>query len=96
MDDLEIIVRGKGSDISNDFYEPINIPIEQVEAKIGIKGFATFNNIPNILEEHNNKLKIKELGKGICFGHRGIRIGNDKQAVNGVGWSHISQTEKRG
>ncbi len=64
MDDtIEIIVKGKGSDISNDFYEPINIPIERVEAKLGIKGFATYNNIPNIVEGRNNKLKIKVPGQ---------------------------------
>lgn len=59
---MEIIVKEKGSDISNDFYEPINIPIERVEAKLGIKSFKTYNNIPNIVERHNNKLKIKVPG----------------------------------
>lgn len=59
MDDtIEIIVKGKGSDISNDFHEPINIPIERVEAKLGTKGFTTYNNIPNIIQESNNQLKI--------------------------------------
>ena len=47
MDDVEIIVRGKGSDISTDFYEPINIPLDIYEAKLGLKSFATYNNIPN-------------------------------------------------
>ena len=61
MDDsLEIIVKGKGSDISNDFYEPINIPIEEYEAKLGVKSFATFNNIPNVVAGRNNQLKIKK------------------------------------
>ena len=51
MDDVEIIVRGKGSDISTDFYEPINIPTDIYEAKLGLKGLATYNNIPNIVEQ---------------------------------------------
>lgn len=59
MDDLEIIVRGKGSDISCDFYDPIEIPVESYEAKIGVKNFATFNNIPNVVEGVNNQVKIK-------------------------------------
>ena len=63
MDDhIEIIVRGKGSDIQSDFYEPIQIPHETHEAKIGIKNFATFNNIPNIVDGVNNRLKIKVPG----------------------------------
>ena len=62
MDNVEIIVRGKGSDISTDFYEPINIPVDIFEAKIGLKSFATFNNIPNVVEGRNNKLKIKVPG----------------------------------
>ena len=45
MDNLDIIVRGKGSDISTDFYEPINIPTEVYDAKLGIKSFSTYNNI---------------------------------------------------
>ena len=66
MDDtIEIIVKGKGSDISNDFYEPIDIPTEHVEAKLGIKSFSTYNNIPNIVEGRNNKLKIKVPGQQI-------------------------------
>ena len=63
MDDVEIIVRGKGSDISTDFYEPINIPMDVYEAKLGLKSFATYNNIPNIVEGRNNKLKIKVPGE---------------------------------
>ena len=62
-DNIEFIVRGKGSDISNDFLEPINIPIETYEAKLGIKNFATYNNIPNIEAGRNNRLKIKVPGK---------------------------------
>ena len=59
MDDVEIIVRGKGSDISTDFYEPINVPTGVYEAKLGIKSFATYNNIPNEVAGKNNKLKLK-------------------------------------
>ena len=63
MDDVEIIVRGKGSDISTDFYESINIPTDIYEAKLGLKSFATYNNIPNIVEGVNNKLKVKVPGE---------------------------------
>ena len=59
---IEIIVSGQGSDISNDFYEPLNIPISDYEAKLGIKSFATYNNIPNVIEGENNGLKIKVPG----------------------------------
>ena len=45
--DIEIIVKGQGSDISCDFYEPIDIPIEEYDAKIGVKNFATFNKCRN-------------------------------------------------
>ena len=55
---IEFIVKGRGSDISNDFYEPIEIPADR-DAKLGIKGFSTYNNIPNIVEGRNNQLKIK-------------------------------------
>ena len=63
-DNIEFIVRGKGSDISNDFLEHIVIPIETHEAKLGIKNFATYNNIPNIEDGRNNRLKIKVPGDG--------------------------------
>ena len=62
-DNLELIVRGKGSDISNDFLEPIIIPIETHIAKLGIKIFATYNNIPNIEAKRNNQLKVKVPGE---------------------------------
>ena len=64
MDSCEIIVRGKGSDISSDFYEPINIPTEEYDAQIGLKSFSTYNNIPNVVEGRNNKLRIKVPGHG--------------------------------
>ena len=54
MDNVEIIVRGKGSDISTDFYEPINIPTDIYEAKLGVKSFVTFNDMPNFVEGHKN------------------------------------------
>ena len=60
---LEIIVKGNGSDISCDFYEPIEISTDVYDAKLGVKNFSTFNNIPNIEEGRNNQLKIKVPGK---------------------------------
>ena len=60
-DTIEIIVRGKGSDIGIDFYEPINIPANR-DAKLGVKSFSTYNNVPNIVEGQNNQLKIKVPG----------------------------------
>ena len=65
-DNVEIIVKGKGSDISNDFYEPINIPIDRVVAKLGVKSFSTYNNIPNIVRGRNNTLRIKVPGEAYC------------------------------
>ena len=62
-ENIEFIVRGKGSDISNDFLEPIVIPIETHLAKLGLKNFATYNNIPNIEVGRNNQIKIKVPGK---------------------------------
>ena len=61
-DNIELILKGKGSDISIDFYEPIVIPTEEFEAKLGLKSFSTYNNIPNIEEGRNNSLKIKVPG----------------------------------
>lgn len=58
-DNIELILNGKGSDISIDFYEPIVIPTEKYEAKLGLKSFSTYNNIPNIEEGKNNSLKIR-------------------------------------
>ena len=51
---LEFILKGKGSDVSSDFREPIIIPTEVYEARIGLKNFATYNNIPNIEQNQNN------------------------------------------
>ena len=63
MDNLiEIIVRGKGSKISSDFSEPIIIPSDVYSAQIGLKNFTTFNNIPNIVKDTNNQLKVKVPG----------------------------------
>ena len=61
-DNLELILRGRGSDISSDFLEPIIIPIETHVAKLGIKNFSTYNNIPNIETGRNNQVKIKVPG----------------------------------
>ena len=63
MDNLiEIIVKGKGSAISSDFLEPIIIPDDVYTAQIGLKSFATFNNIPNIVKGKNNQMKIRVPG----------------------------------
>ena len=61
-DNIELILNGKGSDISVDFYEPIVIPTEEYEAKLGLKSFSTYNNIPNVEVGRNNSLKIKVPG----------------------------------
>ncbi len=58
-DNLEFILKGRGSDISSDFLEPIVVPIETHVAKLGVKNFAFYNNIPNIETGKNNQLKIK-------------------------------------
>ena len=63
VDTREMIMKGKGSDLSNILVEPINIPIETVEAKLGLKSFATYNNIPNVEKGRNNQLKIKIPGR---------------------------------
>ena len=60
--DIEILVTGNGSDVSLDFYEPIDIPMEEYDARIGIKNFSTFNNIPNIQDGVNNCLNVKVPG----------------------------------
>ena len=70
MDSLiEIILKGKGSKISSDFAEPIIIPSEQFIAQIGVRNFATFNNIPNIVKGKKIKLKSRyPVSKvGTCF-----------------------------
>lgn len=59
---LEFLLKGKGSDISSDFYEPIIIPTDTYEARLGLKSFATYNNIPNVELNRNNQLKIKVPG----------------------------------
>ena len=61
-DNIELILNGKGSDISVDFYEPIVIPTDEYEAKLGLKSFSTYNNIPNVEKGRNNSLKIKVPG----------------------------------
>ena len=63
MDNLiEIILKGKGSTIASDFREPIMVPHDTHIAQMGLKNFATFNNIPNIVKGENNQVKIKVPG----------------------------------
>ena len=57
---IEFILKGNGSDISIDFHEPILVP---THAKLGLKNFVTYNNIPNITEGHNNNIRLKAPGK---------------------------------
>ena len=59
---LEFILKGEGSDVSCDFNEPILIPTDTYEAKLGLKNFATYNIIPNVELNVNNQLKIKVPG----------------------------------
>ena len=56
---MEFILKGKGSDISCDFHEPIIIPTDIYEASLGLKNFATYNNIPNVELNKNNQFKVK-------------------------------------
>ena len=58
-DNIELILNGKGSDISIDFYEPIVIPTDEYEAKLGSKSFSTHNNIPNV---EAVKIVVSKLG----------------------------------
>ena len=37
----EFILRGKGSDVSCDFGEPLIIPTDVYEARLGLKNFTT-------------------------------------------------------
>ena len=59
---IEFIVKGLGSDISTDLYEPLHIK-DGYEAKLGIKSFSTYNNVPNVESGRNNSLKIKVPGE---------------------------------
>ena len=61
-DNIELILNGNGSDISIDFYEPIVIPTDEFQAKLGLKSFSTYNNIPNVEVGKNNSLKLKGPG----------------------------------
>ena len=54
------ILKGNGSDISIDFHEPILLPNH---AKLGLKNFVTYNNIPNITENYNNNIRLKAPGE---------------------------------
>ena len=62
MDTLEFILKGEGSDLVVDFREPITIPAGY-EAKLGLKGFVCYNNIPNITWDRNNSVLLKAPGK---------------------------------
>ena len=59
----EFILRGKGSDVSCDFGEPLIIPTDVYEARLGLKNFTTYNNIPNVETNVNNQIKVKVPGK---------------------------------
>ena len=56
---IEFILKGNGSDLSIDFHEPILLPNH---AKLGLKNFVTYNNIPNITEGVNNNIRLKVPG----------------------------------
>ena len=56
---FEFILRGRGSDISTKFSEPIIIPTNLYEGKIGLKGFVCYHSIPNITQNVNNKIRIR-------------------------------------
>ena len=55
----EYILKGKGSDITINFPQPIIIPTQTHEGKVGLKNLVLYNNIPNVTENKNNKLRIK-------------------------------------
>ena len=57
--EMEFILSGRGTDISCVLRDPIEIPTEEFDAGLGLKNFSTFNNLPNIIEGKNNKLKIR-------------------------------------
>ena len=59
---FEIILKGHGADIDISFKEPIIIPTNVYEGKIGLKSFVTYNNIANVEENVNNRLRIKVPG----------------------------------
>ena len=58
-DNIEFIVTGMGSDIAVDLNEPVSIPTDLYDGKLGLKSFSTYNNIPNIECGRNNSLKVK-------------------------------------
>ena len=63
VDIIEVILHGSGSDISIDLHEPLVLPPqEKYEAKLALKNFSTYNNIPNVTADVNNKLKLKVPG----------------------------------
>ena len=62
VDIVEVVLHGTGSDISIDLPEPLMLPQEKYEAKLALKNFSTYNNIPNVTKNVNNKLKLKVPG----------------------------------
>ena len=51
----EFILKGRGSNISCDFSEPIFIPTETHEARLALKSFITYNSIPNVEKNVNSQ-----------------------------------------
>ena len=60
LQNMEIILQGRGSDLSVCFQEAIRVPANY-EAKIGLKNFVTYNNISNV-DETCNRILIKVPG----------------------------------
>ena len=55
----ELIVVGKGSDISCDLEKVLDLRDDEYDVTIGLKSFSTYNNMPNVEVGVNNKIKIK-------------------------------------
>lgn len=56
--EVELMVKGRGSEIYTEFNEPIRVD-ENHFAEVGLKSLSVYNSIPNILEGVNNSIKIK-------------------------------------
>ena len=61
-DNQEFILEGRGSDITCFFREPFVIPTDIYDARLGLKNFTTYNNIPNVELNCNDQLNIKVPG----------------------------------
>ena len=59
--EIELMVKGRGSEIFTEFTEPIKVS-ENHFAEIGLKSLSLYNSVPNILEKVNNCIKIKVPG----------------------------------